>query len=371
MTFEATTTALGFASSLAQNSNLLAFAGETANITPGSLIEFSKTTRVEPIVLVDQKIIHLPYMQDVQQSLVSIFAAYYLQAVALSVNVGKVNTLKLLDRINPNRSLSLAIEDHKETTMKTESYKYQLPLPGEAVGLEAYGLDVGLEAGDIGSTGSINVIKEATNLSVGKLIEVNIESEGQKATFPVNIRLLTNGIASDTLVHMLTTGSKDISFGGRWHEWRSGQIEFIRDLVLCQDLIDEYRNAMIKDKKNIYADIAKRKNNNRISTLLSGKSSLATASNIVVMSDSTRKDIERTIGGKISDFKIRERIFAQTYLMLLVVIEPEWEQITIYHRSLDTPTELSAKDMKSANRGNGPDITDILKAYQLGNAPSM
>ena len=370
MTFEATTTALGFAGSLVQNSNLLAFAGETANITPGSLIEFSKTTRVEPIVLVDQKIIHLPYMQDVQQSLVSIFAAYYLQAVALSVNVGKVNTLKLLDRINPNRSLSLAIEDHKETTMKTESYKYQLPMPGQSVGLEAYGIDVGLE--DSGnSTSSVNVIKEATNLSVGKLIEVNIESEGQHASFPVNIRLLTNGIASETLVHMLSTGSKDISFGGRWHEWRSGQIEFIRDLVLCQDLIDEYRNAMIKDKKNIYADMAKRKNNNRISTLLSGKSSLATASNIVVMSDSTRKDIERTIGSKISDFKTRERIFAQTYLMLMVVVEPEWEQVTIYHRSLDTATELSAKDMKNVNRGNGPDITDILKAYQLGNAPSM
>ena len=60
-----------------------------------SLIEYTKTTRVEPIVLMDQRAMHLHYAGDVMQSLSSIFSGYYLQAVAISVNVGKVDVIKL------------------------------------------------------------------------------------------------------------------------------------------------------------------------------------------------------------------------------------------------------------------------------------
>ena len=70
-----------------------------------SLIEYSKPTRVEPIVLLDDRVASLNFTNDIMQSLTSIFAGYYLQAVALSVNVGKVDVIRLLDKVNPDRDL--------------------------------------------------------------------------------------------------------------------------------------------------------------------------------------------------------------------------------------------------------------------------
>jgi hypothetical protein len=90
-----------------------------------------------------------------------------------------------------------------------------------------------------------------------------------------------------------------------------------------------------------------------------------------VIAEATRKELERTIGGRLKDFRTREKLFKETYAMLLVVVDPDWEQVTIYHRSIEQATQLSAGDLKSANRSKGPDVGEILKAYQLGTSPSI
>ena len=60
-----------------------------------SLIEYTRVTRAEPIVLVDNTAVHLPYIADVMQSLTAIYAGYYLQAAAISVNVGKIDVIRM------------------------------------------------------------------------------------------------------------------------------------------------------------------------------------------------------------------------------------------------------------------------------------
>ncbi|MBE0438202.1 MAG: hypothetical protein IBX57_00350 [Gammaproteobacteria bacterium] len=337
-----------------------------------SLIEFTKPTRVEPIVLLDDKVVNLSYTPDILQSLTNIFAGYYLQAVALSVNVGNVNVIGLLDRLNPNRDFNRnaagsVINSSLRTAFESaEAYEHGLPVPGQPIGLEHFGI----ESDRISSSkDSIKLAMDVNNLSTGKLLEVEIESEGKKATFPIALRVIPTSAPSDGIVHLLSLGRKDKSVKERWHAWRSGQIEFIRDFVFAQDLIDDHKKGLIKDTTGLFEDSLKRRSKNFLSTVLSGNVSVATASNIIVITESTKKAIERNIGGRIKDFKTREAIFKTTYTMLLVVVDPEWEAVTIYHRSIETPTEVSASDMKNPKKGN--DITDILKAYQLGNSPSL
>ena len=335
-------------------SRIPALLAQTPN--SGSLIEYTKATRVEPLVLVDRRAVNIPFMQDVMQTLNAIFCGYYLQAVALSVNVGKVDTLKLLDKLNPKRDpLGAAVN------YTTESIK--LPRPDEDSNVDSFGIE------GIGDTQKL--LSEASNLAVGRVLEVTIDSDGKSVKFPVMVRMIINAIDSEILVHTLGSNSKDVSAKERFHAWRSGQLKFIRDLVLSQDLIDDHRKNLMKDKTNFYAETLKRRNKNNLSAILSGQISVATASNIYVISDETRKELEREIGGKLDNFKVRERVFKETYGMILCVVDPEWEQVTIYHRSIEHPTELSARDMKSSNRGTGPEIMDILKAYQLGNSPSL
>ena len=326
-----------------------------------SLIEVSKATRVEPIVLVDQTVEHLPYMTDVLQSVTSIIAGYYLQAAALTVNVGKVDALRLLDRLNPSRTPDWGLES---LLLQSNSYQLQLPVVGTPVGLEAYGL----EASETDS--NIKEIRENTNLSVGKLIQVTINSEGETATFPVNVRLIASTITPTLINAILTEGERDDSLLERFHLLRAGQIEFVRDFIFCQDLINARKKLLLSDKKGQFAEILNRRRTNNVSTFLNGKTSLATASNIVVISDATRKSIEREHGFKFSSAAVRERIFKDTYIMLLVVVDADHEYVTIYSRSIALPTELTVRQIKASNKGTGPDITEILKAYQLGNAPS-
>ncbi len=339
-----------------------------------SLIEFTKPTRVEPIVLMDDKVVNLPFTHDIMQSLSSIFSGYYLQAVSLSVNVGSVDVIRLLDKVNPNRSLDdNLVRGVTNAAMRAgfedaSAYEYGLPVPGQPVGLEAFGNEADIAHG---SDNAIKLAQEASNLSVGKLLEVKVESDGAKAVFPVAVRLIVTTAPSSAVVHTLSVGNKDTSVKERFHAWRSGQLEFIRDLVLCQDLIEAHKKALLKDNSGIYMDSIKRRKRNFLSAILSGSPSVATASNLVVISESTRKELERNVGGRLKDFRTREKIFKETYAMLLVVVDPDWEQVTIYHRSIEQPTQLSAGDLKSSNRSKGPDVGEILKAYQLGNSPTL
>lgn len=351
----------------------LAAAGQIPDLVRASkadsLIEYAKVTRVEPVTMVDQSILHLEFMPDVMQSVNSIFTGYYLQAVMLSLNVGSVDTIKLLDRVNPNRDPIDAGAMLIGDMFSEESYKYALPRIGKATGLEAYGDDKRSSAGSQKDVGEL--INNVTNLSVGKMIEIHVESGGHKAMIPAMVRLIVTGMDPQTLIHILADGSKDKSIKERFHGWRSGQLNFWRDLILCQDLIDDHRKALMKDSSGVYAATRSKRNKNILSAILSRNPSVATASNIVIINKSNAKELEREVGGKLNSYKTRQKIFESTYIMLMIVVDPSWEAVTIYHRGIEQPTELNVKQLKAANRGSGPDVSEILKAYQLGQAPSI
>lgn len=339
-----------------------------------SLIEYTRVTRAEPICLIDPSVVHLPYTHDIMQSLTAIFAGYYLQAVAISVNVGKVDTIKMLEKVNPSRSpvenAGMFIGD---IMLSEESYKHGLPNMRRAVrrvSNEASDDEPKEQGMNLGRNTSVTA-QSLANISVGMLLEVNIESEGNKATIPVAVRLIVSAIAQDALLHILSYAEQDRSVKERYHAWRAGQLEFIRDCVMCQDLIDDHRRTLIKDTSGQYRTILQRRDQNRLAAVFSGQPSVATASNIIVMSTTTAAALEAKIGARLKDFKTRERIFEKTYMMIMVIVDPQWERVTFYHRSLEVPTQVSVKELKTANRGTGPDVAEILKAYQLGNAPTI
>ena len=390
-----------------------------------SLVEYTRTTRVEPIVFVDEGLVHLDYMPNIMQSLSAIFAGYYLQAVNISINVGKINTIKLLDRLNPNRDPLLAASGVIEAGLKgiqvsTASYLYGLPFHGLSTGLEAYGSDakrvvdivgtptVSVEAlkvsgynsdkgsahvagtiidGVVGgahdsnarsdaaygkaSEHNIESLQEDINLSVGRLLEVAVQDGDHKAVIPVSVRLMAAPMSSDDLVHILTVAKKDTSGKERYHGWRSGSLSFIKDLIFCQDLIDEHRKNLMADATGQYKNTLARSNKNALAAIVSGRLSLANASNMIVFKNTTASKVEAALGGRFKDFAFREAIFKKTYAMLMVVVDTDWERVTVYTRSIETPTQHSIKEMKNAGGKKDIDVGEILAAYKMGSAPTI
>lgn len=362
----------------------------------GSLIEYTQPTRVEPIVLVDQRMGAIPYTTDIMQSLVSLFGGYYLQAVAISVNVGRVDVIKLLDALNPKRGVYNNAVNFVAANMEDgRCFTFRLPMPGATLGLEAFFDEdhmlpqiskpsmesvYDLFDPDTPSSGSntserdsgnIKNLTEAANLSVGKLLEVRVDSDGKNATFLIQLRAIANTIPSDGLVNILGLGSIDTGAKERYWGWKSGQLSFIKDIVFCQDVIDDHKRTLMKDRSGSYSEILRRRRDNSVSALMSGNPSVATASSMVVMTKATAKELERKIGGKLNDFEVREKVFRNTYTMIMVVVDPEWDTVTFYHRSIELHTELTAKEIQTANKGKGPDVAEILKAYQLGTNPTI
>lgn len=349
-----------------------------------SLIDYTRVARVEPIALIDNDCLYLDSLPEVMQSLQSIFAGYYLQAIAISTNVGKVEVTRHLDKLNPNRKPLDSAADSAGWLLAAESYTHRLPTPTD-VRISLEGLTEMLNGGKVRDDkenekrefatqlerDTTRELKELSNLSVGKMLSVEITDGLHKASIPVSIRLMASSIPSQNLVHILSVGNEDKSVKERYHAWRAGRLEFIRDLVFCQDLIDAHRKNLMADKDGVYSNLIQRHRGNQLSTLVSGNPSVATASNLVVISTNTAAQLELKINGKLSDFRTREKLFKETYVMIMAVIDKEWDRVRFYHRGIDTYSDVGVRDLKIANKGSGPDVSDILKAYQMGNSPSL
>lgn len=349
------------------NTALQATAAIVSYTQDKSLSDLTKLTRVEPLTIISEDLQNLEYLPDINQSLVNIFAGYYLQAVAILTKVNDVQVVKTLDALNPDRDvtgflLSGGLSKESINNLVLESYKHTLPL-GNKPALE----------NDKG--GSIN-LAESVNLSVGKMINVSIgykdaKGETNKVTMPVNIRLMVSLIRSSLIVNLLTRHKVEHDMTERFHLWRAKRISFWKDLVWCQDMIDEEKKNLIQDQTGVLTEITRRASSNKRYGLLTQNPSLATASNIIVISKTEADEIGRTVGGKLANPSIRAKLFENTYAMILVVVDKEMERVTFYTRNIAASTDLSIKEIKSANKNRGPDIADILKSLQMGSAPNF
>lgn len=392
-----------------------------------SLVRYTQTTRVEPITMIDQRAQHLAYLPDVLQSLLTLFGAYYLQAASLQVNVGKINVGKFLNPLNPDRPFMESYQQSLEALRPQapaagRDFRFALPnanrpsvesLPmrlrasleatvpqGWREAIETGSAVAGPEAHaraehalnfvdnptdkkpeeekkkstsfDIG-TDLNKDIKEAANLAVGRLYTVEISDDGHKASIPVLVRLLTNMVPSALLVHILSDGSRvrSSSMKERWYAYKSGELKFWRDLVFCADLIDEHKKALLADDKGVYAAILARRAANKAAGVVSMEPSVGTASNLLVITRDTLREIEREIGGKFDRFEVRQKLFETTYLMIVAVIDPSFDHVTFYHRGIAQPSEMSVRDLKTAAKGGGPDVSELLKAFISGQAPAF
>lgn len=339
--------------------------------TQNSLIEFTKPTRVEPLVVVDHDVLNHDLTPIAMQTFQSLFAAYYLQAAALVCNVQRISTLKTLDKLNPNRDWKQSAL-HGTLLNALESYQDRLPFYADIPALEADGDSKTPKNSVTFNEDTYSTVQELSSLAVGKLLQVEIVDGDKKATVPVQLRLIPSTMPSTNLVHMLSLNNEnELSIRERYHAWRSGRIQFVRDFVLCLDLMKAHRKNLMSDKDGVYSNIVTRNRSQMLSTIVSGDPSVATASNIVLISDLTALELETAVGGKLKDFKTREKIFAETSIMLLGVIDKQWERLTIYHRSIPEYSEYSKAELKASNKGNGPDVSEILKAYQVGAAPRI
>ena len=276
-----------------------------------SIADLTKLTRVEPHCIISKDCVNLEYMPDVMQTLLALFSGYYLQAIdILKLKILDVKVIKMLDSLNPNRDMTGIFAEAATLTnevyknISVENMKFSLPT-NRIISLE-----------DSKETiKNIDTINELSNLSVGKLLNVSInlsqripkktkesdltngaidyEDKNYTITIPVNVRLLASVLPTSSAINLLTRNKEDDSVLERFYKWKAGRISFIKDLVLCQDLIDEYKRTLATDDDGVISDIFRRVNNSKKYGLITRNPSLNVASNIVVITSETDRKSTR------------------------------------------------------------------------------
>lgn len=345
----------------------------THGVQINSLADLAKPCRVEPLVIIDKSIVNQPYMEDLMKMSLSQFAAYYLQAVNMLSNVGRIETLKMFDTLNPNRTM-MSFES-EGNVFSSELYSkglpsleaFSTPAPRGLIAkasLEADGSDEEKPKEAPGMSASSDKIMEAENLAVGKLLNVEISDPASKkmVKLPVLIRMIPAPIDSDTITHIFSAGGKQ-SWSNRLFLAKTGQIRFWRDLVLGMDIVDQHFNALVKDKTGVYKEISDRRRNNLAKSIATGRVSMADASNVAIVSSETLKKSASAMYGKIEQPAVRKAIFDNSYLLMLMVVDQYYQRVTIYHRGLDIASTYRIDEIQMKERGKGQDITEIFKMF--------
>jgi hypothetical protein len=93
---------------------------------------------------------------------------------------------------------------------------------------------------------------------------------------------------------------------------------------------------------------------------------------MIIISDQTASDLELAIKGSLKNTHVRENYFNANSTMMLVVINVRMERFVIYQRGIAEYREYTLEDVKAnLRKPNGVDLEAVIKAYKLGDAPSL
>ncbi len=346
------------------------------SVTADSLPEYTAPTRLSPIVLIDKKVLDVDtgLLKALLQSLLSVYSAHYLQAVNMELNVGDVNVTRLLDKFSTDRDILRAAGSSSWLSMEAWSDLIPNALPSFLKGGDD-NADKQFGAG-VGSAGthkdSIKVIYDESNLIVGKVLEVKVISGENSVTIPVTVSIVPKVIGPEDLVDITAHASADKTWKGRWHAWRSGEIRFVKDYLLCLDLIESDRKALMADKTGTLLSVRSKRTKGILAALVSGQASPNAVSTMVVVSKQTAEQMELALKGKFKNTHTRDEYFKNNTSMMLVVVDTQMERFTIYQRGMADAGIYTLDGIKTnGTRTSGPDIESIMKAYKLGEAPTL
>lgn len=398
--------------------NLTSLVAQQAAGGADSIIEYSAPARIEPKCIVDGSLAQFEDILGITRSTNTMVAAYYLQALSRRLNTESAVLLRNIDDLKPNRNLQAAIGQFAEQSaneyygesktletraresvggvlgIATEAMCLPDPtrpstlsnfIPMETIALEGTDgktaqrineKEVKIKAAQANkmsaSIGKNNAdVMEIPSLAVGKIFDLTLTIGGNTVSLPMTVALNTVLSTPSNLVDIYSIGAGRTGFIERLRLVSAGELRFWGDFVMMNDLIDEHKRAAIRDNTGTYMENRERDAKNRIAALLTGKVSLGTASNICIVNQRTLKKLEPAIGGKLTVNEIRKELFKRTYLALMIVVDTDWKEVTIYHRGMADGKTMPIAEFIRAKSKPGSDVSDLVNMFLAGKQLSL
>lgn len=335
--------------------------GFAAYAKPMSLTDAGKLLRIEPRLIISPDCLNYPNITAVAQSMNAIYSATWLTAADILFKVQSCKSIRSLDRLNPSRDstgfLLLGAADARTDTYRFEGYKHSLPT------LQS------LSKPRLRQEAVVNDMQQFVNLSVGRQLEIDLSDERDARDrivrkVNVNVRVKATSAPEDVIVAIMTGGNIPRGWGERWRAIMAGELNFVADGIFMHDIYKEKMRLGAMDRDGLQKAILTEANNNKRFGVLTQAPSLADASNLIVLStDTVNREVVSKIGGKLTDYSARKKIFDTCPVMVIAEVDREKSQTRFYVRGETDYALVKDSEMKNFN-SKGPDVMEIFSALQ-------
>ena len=356
-----------------------------------SLTSYAKALTVQSRAYIDGAIAADPVVTDTLKTCHNIYASLVMSALQMNQYVSKTERVRDMIGVVATEGfndtfidIGLAVESFagepnakpsaNHNTVYTGA-KTSNNAPAQKQAANAPEVPDGVKVNNV--TGEIVSFAGDNHIPSGKVIKVSLSHpDNPKNVITLNMQvvvrpyLLPNNVALAFL-------TKDAipSYFQRWLQWRAGEISFWADLVFNIDQIQKRDKAIRDDKTGLLADAAadQRKKAGKTAANLAkadGSRSRNIANSIMIYSKDTVARAKAETGFDLWNQSDRERYFAMSFCMFLVIIDPTFNQVTMFFNGVDTYGTYTFDQMKVSSKGSSSaDVVAILQALGQGKAP--
>ena len=365
-----------------------------------SLTAYTKPLRLCSRVYIDEAIYPDPVVTDVIKTVHTQYAAFVLTALQMNQFVTRDRTVQDMLRVvstednkihesvveglfGPNNPYTTGRRTHDKEAEKIEKENIpSVPTKDEHDKKKAvddfnkHGRHEKYTRGQ-NTTGKVVALSGDNHVPAGKLLEItlkNQDNESASVTLNLMIQLAPYKIPQSVAVEFL---AKDVlpSMFQRILMWRTGEISFWRDLVAMSDIVerrerlrrmdptgvvDEMLNKQAKDRARVFGNI----------NTHAAERSRNIANSVLVFSSETVARAKAETGIDITKTDQRNRYFATSFAMIMVVINPLYNQVTFYYNGLDDAATFTFDQMAVGSKGGGGlDLVSVMNAFNQGRSP--
>jgi len=229
------------------------------------------------------------------------------------------------------------------------------------------------------SKGEIQSFAGDNHIPAGKIIEITLTNpENPKANVTLNLLVqLSPYIVPAPIAVQFITKDMMPSFTQRVMQWKTGEISFWRDFILMSDIVNNRAKLMKLDPSGVLANHIAGQNASRqkaMGNLLSNKADRARniANSVLIFNAETVQRAKAEVGIDLSDDGAREKYFAITFAMIIVVVDPLYNQVTLYYNGISDAATFSFDQMRVITKGgNQLDLIAVMNALSQGKSPKF
>ncbi len=344
--------------------------------TNGNINKLLNDFTVEPNIVVSENASYLEITDHVSSLALDIFAAYYMQAYEVLVNlhgISNKSTLKLLSTDNGVHSLGRKIGKSLSSALTRES---SVSARDEETGdVHAITLSLNLEdelttEASLGINDKFKSISERSDAILQRNLEIKINTttngkEVKKISIPITVRASVYKVSLSSLLIRLED-KKTINRELRFLEYKAG-MKSKGDLLLSNDLIKSYMQKRIRDKKEFHDMLARRRNSSMAKVLSTGARGFEQSYNSYIITDEDRIKIESEISKKLYDKHVKNEILETLQGLSIFVIDSDEEVVTVLNSATSGNSIGRFKDIKkSKGKNETSELTELFKAMVSG-----